>query len=281
MENKNEEEGTLICDLSDIEIVAILSNPDGYGEEVLAAVRRERMARENAKEALAAEREEKRLREIAKASLIPPPLPQTQKAKEKRIAIFAMVSLSAILIISIGFMTKSGVSTIDIKRGVATATKTKTAKEVSYSPKLEKKAMRGNAEAQYILGLCYFKGQGISMDKETGVKFYKDAARKGHAEAQYALGHCYFEGQGVSQSYYEGMHWHHMAAEQGHVQAQFALGFRYLNGEGVSKDLRESVKWFRKASEQGYDLAETFLDVALGNIEMEKIMMDLQKNLRW
>ncbi len=44
------------------------------------------------------------------------------------------------------------------------------------------------------------------------VKFFLLAAEQGHAKAQYNLGVCYYKGQGVQQSYTEAVKWYRKAA---------------------------------------------------------------------
>ena len=46
-------------------------------------------------------------------------------------------------------------------------------------------------EAQYNLGVCYAKGQGVAKDEVEAVKWYRKAAEQNYAEAQYDLGYCY------------------------------------------------------------------------------------------
>jgi hypothetical protein len=84
-------------------------------------------------------------------------------------------------------------------------------------------AEKGNAAAQYRLGLHYFTGQGVAKDEVEAAKWYRKAAEQNHAGAQYNLGVCYAKGQGVKQDSAEAMKWYRKAAEQGHAEAQSAL----------------------------------------------------------
>ena len=61
----------------------------------------------------------------------------------------------------------------------------------------KEKAEQGDKEAQYQVGRCYEKGEGVPVDKEKAVEWYKKAAEQGHAEAQFYLGGCYWDGDGV------------------------------------------------------------------------------------
>ena len=58
---------------------------------------------------------------------------------------------------------------------------------------------RGGASyAQYNLGLCYAKGEGLAKDPVEAVRWYLKAAEQGDAYAQFSLGLCYATGQGVA-----------------------------------------------------------------------------------
>ena len=114
-----------------------------------------------------------------------------------------------------------------------------------------KAAEQGRTDAQFNLGYCYDKGQGVSQDYTEAVKWYRKAAEQGNASAQCNLGYCYQFGQGVSQDYSEAVKWYRKAAEQGSASAQYNLGLCYQYGHGVSQDYSEAVKWYRKAADQG------------------------------
>ncbi len=76
-------------------------------------------------------------------------------------------------------------------------------------------------------------------------------AEKGDANAQFVLGLKYDTGKGVPQDSAEAAKWYRKAAEQGHAEAQFNLGILYDEGRGVRQDYAEAVKWYRKAKDQG------------------------------
>jgi TPR repeat protein len=83
------------------------------------------------------------------------------------------------------------------------------------------------------------------------VKWFHKSAAQGNAEAQYWLGKCYFRGIGVAQDSTMAVDFFHAAAEQGKMKAQCRLGKCYLMGEGVSQNFAEARKWLQKAKEQG------------------------------
>ena len=109
--------------------------------------------------------------------------------------------------------------------------------------KYKKAAEQGDADAQYNLGICYDKGDGVAQSYAEAVKWYKKAAEQGYAGAQNSLGNCYYNGNGVKQSYLQAVKWYKNAAEQGHAGAQNSLGNCYYKGNGVEQSYAEAVKW--------------------------------------
>ena len=122
-----------------------------------------------------------------------------------------------------------------------------------------KAAEQGDSKSQYMLGDCYYLGEGVSEDKEKAVGWYLKAAKQGHADTQNLLGECYKKGSGLSKNYTQAAKWFLRSAKQGNIQAQYNLGFCYKNGLGVSQDKTEAVKLFRKAAKQGHTLAQIYL----------------------
>ncbi|HZV81528.1 MAG TPA: tetratricopeptide repeat protein [Geobacteraceae bacterium] len=119
----------------------------------------------------------------------------------------------------------------------------------------------GSPASQYVLGIMYFKGEGVEADKGRAVKLLRAAAGRGHLKAQYSLAVICDKGDGVLQDQKEAAKWYRKAAEQGHAQSQFNLGLMYTNGEGVGKDRAEAVKWLRKSAGQGNVNAQKLLGV--------------------
>jgi TPR repeat protein len=62
---------------------------------------------------------------------------------------------------------------------------------------LKKAADSGNAEAMFLLGVCYARGQKVEQDFTAAAKWFHDASRKGHAAATTSLGFLYARGRGV------------------------------------------------------------------------------------
>jgi len=83
------------------------------------------------------------------------------------------------------------------------------------------------------------------QDKKEAVKQCRLLAEQGDATAQYSLGLCYAKGDGVPQDKKEAVKWWLLAAEQGNFWAQRYLSLAYYEGEGVPKDDLQAYAWFQ------------------------------------
>ena len=81
-------------------------------------------------------------------------------------------------------------------------------------------------------------------------------AEKGDARAQFNLGLMYQNGQGVAKDEVEAVKWYRKAADQGNAFAQNNLGVMYANGLGVEEDDVEAYKWFLLSGAQGTEQAK-------------------------
>lgn len=156
----------------------------------------------------------------------------------------------------------------------------------------ERAAKRGDAQAQYDLGVCYDLGRGVKENRKKAEAWLKKASSRGCAKAEqylkaiqtfeegkhYANGGrsmnaaaCFFEaaeaGHAKAQYYLgemslshstqqDAVRWYELAARQGHAEAQYRLGECYYEGFGVEKDAAQSEYWFRKAANLGHTRAQ-------------------------
>jgi TPR repeat protein len=72
-------------------------------------------------------------------------------------------------------------------------------------------------------------------------------AQRGDARAQYNLGLLYASGLGVEQDYQAALKWHRMAAAQGHAGGQNELAQMYAKGQGVQPNQVLAYVWFSAA----------------------------------
>ncbi|MEW5912716.1 MAG: tetratricopeptide repeat protein [Thermodesulfobacteriota bacterium] len=97
-------------------------------------------------------------------------------------------------------------------------------------------------------------------DYATAYREFKPLAAKGDAVAQYNLGVMYYKGQGVPKDYKQAACWYRKAAEQGHTSAQYSLGAMYSKGEGVPKDNVLAHMWLNLAAFRGNKNAIRYRD---------------------
>jgi TPR repeat protein len=109
-------------------------------------------------------------------------------------------------------------------------------------------AERGDAIAQFGLGMLYEVGRGVPKDFVEAVKWYRKSAVQGYANAQSNLGSQYHKGEGVPKDFVEAVKWFRKAAEQGDFNAQVWLGHAYAKSEGVPMDSVEAYAWYNIAA---------------------------------
>jgi TPR repeat protein len=117
--------------------------------------------------------------------------------------------------------------------------------------KYRRAADKGDASAQFNLGVRYHDGRRVPQYDTEAVKWFRRAADQGDATAKFNLAGMYAEGRGVPQDDTEMMKWLRRAADQGIAAAEYTLGVMHAEGRGVPQDDAEAVKWYRRAAGQG------------------------------
>jgi len=129
-----------------------------------------------------------------------------------------------------------------------------------------KSAEQGNRYAQAMLGSCYAHGSnGIDRDLVESAKWYLRAAEQGHKNAQFNIGNCFASGEGVERNMEIAVSWYERSAAQGLAKAQNALARCYAKGDGVRRNQSQALSWYRKAAEQGDADAQYNLGVCCEN----------------
>jgi TPR repeat protein len=111
-------------------------------------------------------------------------------------------------------------------------------------------AGRGDADAQYNLGVMYNNGDGVAKNYTEALKWHRRAAAQGNGNAQFNLGLMCDHGRGMTQNYTEAAKWYHLAAARGVAVAQYKLGTMYHDGQGVPRDFVQAYMWFEVAAAQ-------------------------------
>ena len=118
-------------------------------------------------------------------------------------------------------------------------------------------ADRGDADAQFELGLRLITGEGLKKNLEEGVKSVEKAARQKHLRAQHVLGTLYEDGVGVKKDFAKAAEWFRSSADLGFALSQHSLAAMYEEGKGVKKDAAKASEWFKKAADQGNPPSQT------------------------
>lgn len=126
---------------------------------------------------------------------------------------------------------------------------------------LKKSAEKGDAQAQFDLGQCYFNGQGADRDLIQAFEWFAKSAGQGHVKAQYALALCYDKGYGTPKNTQKAFEWAQKAAKSGHANAQHYLAEYYENlAVNSRQDTAENRtmlnEWHKKAFVQYQKAAE-------------------------
>lgn len=138
--------------------------------------------------------------------------------------------------------------------------------------RLRADAERGDAEAQYNLGLRHYHGLFAPQDYAQALQWYEAAAKQGHAAGQFSLGVMHAHGQGGPQDYAQARQWWELAAKQGHASAQYNLGVMYDNGSGVPQNHVQAYAWFNVAAAGGNEGAAKARDLVASEINTEALM---------
>ena len=169
-----------------------------------------------------------------------------------------------------------------------------TSEEVKEFEGYKAKAEKGDAKAQYAVGVCYEQGLGVVVDFVQAAAWYRKAADQGHPADRFNLDEVDELHPGFTSADFEGAaSWCRKSAEQGDAEAQYNLGFYYesrsdrrdnevsfhngcsMPGDEVyeaehfggfaSADNVQAVAWYRKGAEQGYAEAQYALGACYRN----------------
>jgi hypothetical protein len=108
-------------------------------------------------------------------------------------------------------------------------------------------AKYGNNEANFKLGVIYYKGNGVKKDLNLAMKYFQRAAVSGHMKAKYNTGVIYASKKYKKHNYKEAYTIFNELAVLNYASAQNKLGLFLLHGLGIEKDYKKAVKWFEES----------------------------------
>jgi TPR repeat protein len=110
-------------------------------------------------------------------------------------------------------------------------------------------ADKGDAEAQYHVGMMYHMGIGTQKDPRQALEWFQKATASNDPLGAYKLG-CYYDGQGegvVASDATEALKYKLVAAKAGYALAQHDVAQLYDRQQNPE----EAVKWWKTAGDQG------------------------------
>lgn len=124
------------------------------------------------------------------------------------------------------------------------------------------RAEQGDSDAQFSLGECYAKGQGVSQDYRKAAHYWLLAAKQNHAKAQMYLGTLFEKGVGVPHDVAKAAQCYQSAVNQDLAEAKVRLAMLYMQGQGVEQDHKKAIALFIQAANQGDTVAQYNLGIA-------------------
>lgn len=110
--------------------------------------------------------------------------------------------------------------------------------------------------ADYAQGLKYERGDGVIVNYQTAMQFYRKAAEGGYPAAELSVGTLYMVGRGVAKDPKQASEWFRRAAEHGLPEAQVQFAGESLSGVATSDgkpDQVEAMKWLLIGADQVAD----------------------------
>lgn len=116
---------------------------------------------------------------------------------------------------------------------------------------LTRMAMKGDSMlARSLMAWMYYAGDVVQEDSRKAFIMAQDAAEAGESSAMGLLALQYYTGDGVEEDDHMALNWAERGAEQGNEFAQYVLGCLYVDGKVVSKSLPKAWAYLSMAAEK-------------------------------
>lgn len=109
-------------------------------------------------------------------------------------------------------------------------------------------AAAGDPLGQYYLGEMYINGAIKPPQPQRAVQLFMRSAARGNAAAHAALGRAYEKGFGVPQDYARASLFYALGAMQAYAQSAKESKVPYETGRAYINDTPEAVRWYRRAA---------------------------------
>jgi TPR repeat protein len=112
-------------------------------------------------------------------------------------------------------------------------------------------ADQGNADRQWLYGLCLQDGRGVPIDCASAAHYFKLLADQGNADGQCSYGLCLRDGRGVPIDFAGAAHYSQLSADQGNSGGQCCYGLCLRDGNGVRINFAGAAHYFKLSADQG------------------------------
>lgn len=140
--------------------------------------------------------------------------------------------------------------------------------------KFQKLAKQNDKTAMFMLGICFYDGNGVAQNFEKAFE-YLSKADEDNGPAQLYLGRCYMYGNGVKANGALAFESFLRAANKNLIVAKNALALCYQHGFGTEKDISKAMFWYTSATHQGN--ADALCNLAVIYLEGRIIQQDIAK----
>lgn len=130
-----------------------------------------------------------------------------------------------------------------------------------------KLADKGDALAQYQLGMLYLRGVGTKRDPAQALSWFTKAAGNGNVDAARRLGRIYLGGEIAVQDFTKARHWLDRAANAGDGEAARLIGDMDAEGLGRPADKTSAYAWYEVAALRGDSYAEIKRNALLATLD--------------
>lgn len=110
---------------------------------------------------------------------------------------------------------------------------------------------QNNQTAQYLLGLLYHQGQGVTKDDIQATQLFKLCAERHNPNCEVVYGVSLLQGRGISADPAQAVNYMTYAANAGEPQAMANLADIYATGAIVRKDYRKAFAYAQKGADEG------------------------------
>jgi TPR repeat protein len=149
---------------------------------------------------------------------------------------------------------------------------------------LNKRALSGDANAQYWMGKTYLEGR-LKQTPDTlkAEIWFKLSAENGNAAAQYQLAHMYYWGEGVKQNYPEAIKWYKICAfdslSKSGDNLKAKITYAEIIGKGLHGEQKDLTGAIKLLSENRHYIFIYYKDEDKWNAKKEQLLGELYFNL--